>query len=74
MFNEYKFNCKYYNRVSISRNNFNGSYVGCPPKILETCNHPLAGKSKEITSKICNEKNDFCPYHTGDGLKCLEIK
>jgi hypothetical protein len=62
MFNEYKFNCKYYNRVSIPRNNFNGSYVGCPPIMTENCNHPLAGKSKEVTSKTCNENNDFCPY------------
>jgi hypothetical protein len=29
----------------------------------ESCIHPLAGKRDAITSKICNEHNDFCPYN-----------
>lgn len=63
-FNDYKSNCEYNDKVKVTRNNHsNGSYLGCPPTFYENCTHPLAGKSKEVTSKICDEKNDFCPYY-----------
>jgi hypothetical protein len=61
-FDEYKIDCKYFERESIPRKNYNGSFLECRPIIIENCNHPLAGKSKEVTSKTCNENNDFCPY------------
>lgn len=61
-FDEYKINCEYFEREEIKSTNFNNSYIPQFPTIIENCNHPLAGKSKEITSKTCNENNDFCPY------------
>ena len=58
-FNEYKIDCEYFEREEIKSKNFNNSYIPQFPTIIENCNHPLAGKSKEITSKTCNENNDF---------------
>lgn len=61
-FDEYKIDCEYFERIQEKRNTNNGTFIKCFPLIIENCNHPLSGKSKEITSKSCNENNDFCPY------------
>lgn len=39
------------------------NFISCPPIYSESCIHPLAGKRDAITSKTCNEHNDFCPYN-----------
>lgn len=62
-FSEYKNYCEYNKKVERKRAQSNGSFVPCPPVFYENCTHPLAGKSNEITSKTCNEHNDFCPYN-----------
>ena len=62
-FFEYKNNCEYNDEVRVDRKLNNGSFISCPPVFYENCTHPLAGKSNEITSKTCNEDNDFCPYN-----------
>ena len=61
-YDEYKIDCEYFERIQKERNTNNGTFIKCFPSIIENCNHTLAGKSKEITSKSCNENNDFCPY------------
>lgn len=62
-FSEYKNNCEYHHKVRIDRKQNNGSFISCPPIYSESCIHPLAGKRDAITSKTCNEHNDFCPYN-----------
>lgn len=62
-FSEYKNNCEYNKKVDRKRAQSNGSFIKCPPIIIENCTHPLAGKLNEVTSKTCNEDNDFCPYN-----------
>lgn len=61
-FVEYKSNCKYYDKSFADRGISSGSFISCPPVYIENCTHPLAGKSNKITSKSCNEDNDFCLY------------
>ena len=62
-FSEYKNYCEYNKKVERNRAQSNGSFVPCPPVFYENCTHPLAGKLNEVTSKTCNEDNDFCPYN-----------
>ncbi|MCT7572225.1 hypothetical protein [Aliarcobacter butzleri] len=61
-FSEYKNYCEYNKKVERNRAQSNGSFVPCPPVFYENCTHPLAGKLNEVTSKTCNEDNDFCDY------------
>lgn len=62
-FYEYKIECKFFERKSIPRHNQNGSFIACMPLINENCNHPLSKDNKYINSELCDEKNEFCPYH-----------
>lgn len=59
MFNEYKIECKFFERKSTPRNYQNGSFIACMPEIIDYCNYP----SEYSKLKFCTEKNTFCPYH-----------
>lgn len=61
-FDEYKITCEYFERKQNKRNINNGTFIKSPPIFYDDCNHPLARKKKEITSKKCDISNNFCPY------------
>ena len=53
---------------------FTAGSVGCKPEKIQIVNEKATMSGMHTWTAFCNNKEYFCTYHYGDGLKCSEIK